>query len=322
MPIGSRPWRAARAGRGADLRILLIGGQGQLGLALRRSLAGLGTLSASIHAPIHVPTRAQCDLCDAASLQRCVRATQPGIIINAAACTDVDGAEDRPDVAMAVNARGPALLADLAHESGALLVHYCSDYVFDGRLGRPYVEADAANPVNAYGRSKLAGTCAVVQSKRHLILRAGWLYSAEGHNFLQTMVARLSAQQRVTVVADQIGAPTSAAQLAEVTTQLLVRYRRDPEQFPFGLYHVAAAGQTSWYGYACTIAKQMRAAGVPLAADAVQSVSSAQRPTRARRPLDTRLATTRLRDTFGITLAPWQDGVAQTLGCLLNPNRA
>jgi len=295
------------------VNVLLVGGQGQLGSALRRRLAGLGTL--------HAPPRVQCDLCDATSLQRCVRATRPDVIVNTAAYTDVEGAEDMPDVAMAVNARGPALLAEAANESGALLVHYSSDYVFDGTLGRPYAESDAPNPVNAYGRSKLAGDAAA-QAKRHLILRAGWLYSANGRNFLQTMVARLTAQQRVAVVADQLGAPTSAARLADVTAQLLARYVRDKENFPFGLYHVAAAGETSWYGYASYIAERLNAAGVPLAADAIQPVSSAERPTRAQRPLDTRLDTTRLRDTFGIVLPPWQEDVARTLACLpqTNPN--
>jgi len=298
------------------LNILLIGGQGQLGLVLRHSLAGLGQVIA--------PPRAQCDLCDAASVQGCVQATQPDIIVNAAAYTDVDGAEvasgNTADIAMAVNATGPALLAEAANTASALLVHYSSDYVFDGTLGRPYVEIDVPNPVNVYGRSKLAGDAAAARAKRHLILRAGWLYSVHGRNFLKTMVARLMQRQQIAVVADQIGAPTSAAQLAGVTRQLLVRYRHDRENFPFGLYHVAATGQTSWHGYACTIAGWLNAAGVPLAAHPIRSVSSAHRPTPARRPLDTRLDTTRLREVFDIQLPPWQSDIARTLACLIKEN--
>jgi len=267
-------------------------------------LVGLGQVIA--------PSRGECDLRDAAMLRQCVDAAQPTIIVNAAAYTDVDGAEDAPDVAMAVNARGPDLLAQVANESGALLVHYCSDYVYDGMLGRPYAETDACSPVNVYGCSKLAGSRAVARAKRHLILRVGWLYSAHGRNFLNTMVTRLMQGQRVAVVDDQFGTPTSATLLAEVTAQLLGRYLRDGSRFPFGVYHVAAAGYTNWYSYACTIARQINAT------DIVEPTSSAERPTRARRPLDTRLDTTRLRDTFGIQLPPWQDDVARTLAHLIN----
>jgi len=266
----------------------------------------------------------QCDICDVAALRRYVHATRPDVIINAAAYTDVDGAEGAPDLAMALNATGPALLAEAANASGALLLHYSSDYVFDGTLGRAYTETDATYPVNVYGRSKRAGDAAAAQAGRHLILRAGWLYSTQRRNFLKTMVARLSTRQRVAVVTDQIGAPTSAARLADVTAQLLVRYCHDRNQFPFGLYHVAAAGQTSWYGYACAIADYLGAAGMSLADGAVQPVLSADHltahPAAARRPPDTRLDATRLRDVFGIVLPPWQDDVVATLVCLLNPN--
>jgi len=287
--------------------ILLLGAQGQLGTALRHSLAGFGKLIA--------PPRAHCDLCGAVSLQKYLHATRPAIIINAAAYSHVDAAEDAPDLAMAVNANGPARLAEAANALGALLVHYSSDYVFDGTLGHPYVETDATHPVNAYGRSKQAGDAAAAQAARHLILRAGWLYGAGHRNFLAT---RLMQRQRVTVVSDQIGAPTSAAQLAQITAQLLTRYRCNPASFPVGLYHVAAAGQTSWYDYACYLAEQLGAAGVPLAANAVQAISSTQYITRAVRPHDTRLDTSRLRDTFAIALPAWQDDVARTLACLID----
>jgi len=296
------------------LNILLLGGTGQLGRALRHRLAGLGQVIA--------PPRRQCDVRDAASLRQCVDTTHPAVIVNAAAYTDVDGAEDAPDVAMAVNAHGPALLAEAADACGALLVHYCSDYVYDGTLGRPYVETevetevqpDAPNPVNVYGRSKLAGSRAASQAGRHLILRVGWLYSVHGRNFLKTMVARLMQGQRVRVVDDQFGAPTSVALLADVTAQLLARYLCGDSQFPFGTYHVAAAGYTSWYGYAKHIAGRLNAT------DILEPTSSAERPTRARRPLDTRLDTTRLRDTFGVQIPPWEDDVTRTLDHFVKTN--
>jgi len=298
------------------LNILLFGGQGQLGSALAYRLAELAELG-----KLSIPSRGECDVTDAASVQRCLHAMQPSIIINAAAYTDVDAAQDAPATTMAVNAVAPARLAEAANAVHALLVHYSSDYVFDGTLGRPYAETDTPRPLNVYGHSKWVGDMAAARAQRHLILRFGWLYSTRGRNFLKTMVARLTQSQRCRVVADQIGAPTSAALLADVTARLLARYARDPAAFPFGLYHVAAAGQTSWHGYACHIAAQLQAQGVPLAGEAIAAVSSREYPSRAPRPCDTRLNTARLCDVFGLSLPPWQNEVTCTLAELITPHR-
>jgi len=301
--------------------ILLLGASGQVGVALRRYLAWLGKLA--------TPGRAECDLARPSSLRDCVRALRPDMIVNAAAWTDVESAERQPVQAMSVNGDAVALLAHEATSLNALLVQYSSDYVFDGQLGRPYTETDVPNPLNAYGYSKLAGEQAACQSPRHLILRTSWVYSTHGNNFLKTMLALMGRRDRIDVVADQLGAPTGADLIARVTTRLLARYMRQHtsppggdntlETFPFGLYHVAASGQASWYSYACLIAEQTRSVGGTLALpdDGILPIASSDWPTQVLRPADSRLNTTRLCDTFGLTLPPWHNGVKRTAARLI-----
>jgi len=304
-------------------KIILLGASGQLGAELRRSLAPWGELTA--------PARAVCDLTRPAALRDYVRALRPDVIVNAAAWTDVEGAETAPDQAMAVNGEAPALLAREANALDALLVHYSSDYVFDGRLGRAYTEADTPNPLNAYGRSKLIGDKAVRQARRHVILRSGWIHGTHGRNFLKTLLCLILQRRHIEVVADQVGTPTGADLIADVTAHVLARYRRwhsagtdgDGANFPFGLYHLAASGQTSWHGYACHIAEQARAAGAPLALDldGIRPIPSSDWPTQAIRPAHSRLDTTRLCDTFGLRLPPWQASVQRSVARLIEGTR-
>jgi dTDP-4-dehydrorhamnose reductase len=295
------------------MKMLLTGRDGQLGFELVRALAPLGELVAV--------GRADCDLADvdadADALRALVRRHAPDVIVNAAAYTAVDRAESERDAAFAVNARAPGVLGEEAARLGALVVHYSTDYVFDGAGSRPWTEDDAPAPLGVYGSSKLAGERALAEAcARHLVLRTSWVLGAHGGNFAKTMLRLAAERDTLAVVDDQFGAPTSAALLADLTARLLRQYARDgADAFPFGTYHLAAAGETSWYDYARFVLGAARAAGRPLRAgpDAVQGVATADYPTAAQRPLNSRLDTSRFQLTFGLRLPPWQDGVGQVL---------
>ncbi|MFK3736238.1 dTDP-4-dehydrorhamnose reductase [Massilia sp. TN1-12] len=295
------------------MNILLTGKDGQLGAELRRALAPLGAVTAT--------GRAEADLADADALRALVRRVRPDVVVNAAAYTAVDRAESERDLAWAVNAVAPGVLGEEAARLGALAVHYSTDYVFDGAKEGAYTEDDVPAPLNAYGAGKLAGERALAAAApRHLILRTGWVLGAHGANFARTMLRLARERDSVRVVADQYGAPTPAALLADVTAQLLRRYAREgAEHFPYGTYHVASSGVTSWHGYARHVLAAALAAGHALAAtpDRVLPISTADYPTPARRPANSRLDTTRLRQTFGLVLPPWQDGVDRVLAHLL-----
>jgi dTDP-4-dehydrorhamnose reductase len=295
------------------MKILLTGRDGQLGFELVRALAPLGEVLAV--------GRADCDLADAGALRALVRSHAPDLIVNPAAWTAVDRAESEPDLAFAINAGAPGILGEEAARLGSLVVHYSTDYVFDGAGQAPYTEADTPAPHSVYGSSKLAGERALAQAcARHLILRASWVLGVHGGNFAKTML-RLAAEREVlSVVDDQVGAPTSAALLADLTAHLVRQYaREDRDAFPYGTYHVAAAGETSWYEYARFVLDAARAAGKPLrtGADGVRPVSTAAFPSAARRPANSRLDTSLFRDTFGLRLPPWQEGVREVLRHIL-----
>lgn len=283
------------------MNILLTGSNGQLGFELRRSLAPLGT--------VHAIGSADCDLADEIAVRALVRSFRPAVIVNPAAYTAVDAAERDLPRAEAVNARAPGVLAEEAERLGAKLVHFSTDYVFDGRKTTPYVETDTASPLNVYGQTKWAGEKAVQEAcSRHLILRTSWLLGAHGNNFLRTVLRLAAERDELAVVADQQGAPTSAALLADVTAELL---RKDLN----GLYHATAGGQTSWHAYACHIVERARAAGRPVrvARGAIRAISSAEFPTPARRPVNSCLDTRSLRHASGLELPPWQVGVDKVL---------
>jgi dTDP-4-dehydrorhamnose reductase len=291
-------------------KILLLGRDGQVGFALQRSLAALGDLTAL--------GRSGCDLASLDAVRARMHAARPDIVVNAAAYTAVDRAETEPELVMRVNAEAPGELARAAARSGALLVHYSSDYVFDGAKPAPYAESDAPAPLNAYGRGKLAGDMAVqAAGGRHLILRTSWVHGAHGGNFLKTMLRLLAERDTLRVTAGQTGAPTGAALIADVTASLIARYIASKgEDYPYGLYHLAAAGATTWYGYARLIVQQALAAGMTLRVtdpDAILPVSAAEYPLPAPRPANSRLDTGKIQAAFGVRLPPWQDGARDTV---------
>lgn len=293
-------------------KILLLGKDGQLGFELRRSLAPLGEVAAA--------GRREGDLTHPLQLARLVRREKPDVIVNAAAFTAVERAEEDPVRAMRINGEAAGELAALAASRGALIVHYSSDYVFDGAKAGSYVESDVPAPLNAYGRSKLAGERAVrAMNPAHLLFRTSWVYGAFGDNFLKTVLMALRQAEALRVVDDQRGAPTGAAFIADATALVLARYfAQGRDGFPFGLYHLAAAGAASWHEYACFIAAQARRAGLPvnLRPEDILPVASGQYPAAARRPLNSRLDTRLLARVFGIHAPPWRDGVAHALATL------
>jgi dTDP-4-dehydrorhamnose reductase len=279
------------------VRILLTGRQGQLGWELVRALAPLGELVAL--------DRAGLDLAVPDRIVSAVDAAQPDVIVNAAAYTAVDRAESEPEVAHSVNATAVRLLAREAERAGALLVHYSTDYVFDGAKGAPYVEEDRPNPLGAYGRSKLAGEQAIREvGAPHLILRTSWVYAARGNNFLLTMRRLLREKGTVRVVSDQIGAPTSAGALADATAELLRRHELSELGRMSGVYHATARASTSWHGFATEIARlEQPGAQQPLS---VVPISSSEYSSPALRPRNSRLSNEKLLSRFGISLPTWQ----------------
>jgi len=280
------------------VRILLTGRNGQVGQELSRALAPLGEIIAH--------DRSGLDLAVPDSIVAAVRSAKAEVVVNAAAYTAVDQAEREPEAAHAVNAGGVAVLAEEAKRAGALLIHYSTDYVFDGTLDRPYVEDDAPNPVNAYGQSKLGGERAIREIDcAHLILRTSWVYAERGRNFFLTMRRLLSERDKVRVVSDQDGAPTFAGSLADATGQLLRANGVAALRERSGVYHATAAGSTSWHGFATAIA---RLEGLP--PTRVIPIASDDYPTAARRPRNSRLSNEKLRRDFGVALPSWEASLA------------
>jgi dTDP-4-dehydrorhamnose reductase len=241
----------------------------------------------------------------------------PDIIINAAAYTAVDRAEDEIELAQRINGDAPGVLGAWAAQHAARVVHYSTDYVFDGTAARAYREDDATHPVSAYGRSKLAGEIALRESgARHLIFRTAWVYAARGHNFLRTMLRVGAERDTLRVVDDQIGAPTPARLIADVTAQVVAQWSLDETPTRDGVYHLVSSGQTSWCGFARAIFERARRAGLIERAPRVQAIRTDEYPTRATRPTWSVLDTAKLRDVFDVMLPDWQvalDGVMQEL---------
>lgn len=274
------------------MKVLLTGRTGQVGSALESVLAG----------DLVATERSTLNLADSGAIRRVVREVKPDAIVNAAAYTAVDRAESERELAMAINAAAPGALAEEARRLGALLVHYSTDYVFDGEKREPYVEDDAPNPLNAYGASKLAGEQAILASGcRYLILRTSWVYGPRGGNFMLTILRAARERPELRVVDDQVGAPTSSLAIARATAQLL----RTPGAA--GLYHLSAAGKTSWCGFARAILE--RAA----IATPVVPIRSADYPSPARRPRNSLLDNSRLRSAFSLSLPSWEEGLAEVM---------
>jgi len=280
------------------VKILLTGKNGQLGWELARALLPLGQIAAFDHAGL--------DLADAAAIRRRIDAVHPDVIVNAAAYTAVDKAESEPELALAINAAAPGLLAEEAARRGALLIHYSTDYVYDGAKAAPYVEADPAHPLGVYGRSKLEGELAVeISGADHLIFRTSWVYAARGANFLRTILRLAAEREELRIVADQVGAPTWARLIAEATAHALrqAMQERDGGQFDSDVFHLAAAGETSWHGFASAIVDGREG----LRVKQVTPITAAEYPLPAPRPANSRLNTDAFRARFGLALPDWRD---------------
>ena len=297
------------------MKLLLLGKSGQVGWELQRSLAPLGELVALDRQV----TDGLCgDISDLSALAQVIEAVRPDVIINAAAHTAVDKAQAEPELALRLNAEAPEVMAQAAKRLGALLVHYSTDYVFDGSGDAPRTEAAATGPLSVYGATKLEGEQLIQQSGcQHLILRTSWVYAARGGNFAKTMLRLAQEREKLTVIADQWGAPTGADLLADVTAHAIRHLRQRPQDG--GLYHCVAAGETNWHTYANYVITQARQAhpAIQIKANDITPVPTSAYPTPARRPLNSRLNTARLQATFGLTLPPWQQGVARMLAEIL-----
>jgi dTDP-4-dehydrorhamnose reductase len=298
------------------MKILLLGKNGQVGWELQRALSVLGEVVA-------LDRRGADGLCgdlnDLQGLAQTVRRVQPQVIVNAAAYTAVDQADSEPEMARTLNALAPGVLAREAQQIGAWLVHYSTDYVFDGVGNRPWRETDRPNPLSVYGQTKLEGEQQIASSGcRHLIFRTSWVYAARGGNFAKTMLRLAREREQLSVISDQIGAPTGADLLADVTAYAL-RQILPPVGHNYlvqpGIYHLAAGGETSWHGYALFVLDAARKAKQDLrvGADKVLPIPSGAYPTLARRPNNSRLDTGKLCATFGLSLPDWRQGVARML---------
>lgn len=299
------------------MKLLLLGANGQVGFELQRALAPLGDIVCATRSG-RLPGGAACeavDIADATALEALLGRQRPDVVVNAAAYTAVDRAEDEPQAAQAANADAPAVLARWCQQRDALLLHFSTDYVFDGKARRPYRENDPTAPLGVYGRSKLAGEEAVRASgARHMIFRTAWVYAARGQNFLRTMLRLAGERDVLRVVADQHGAPTPARWIAAASALALVRQPNGFNDARLGTFHLSAAGETCWHEFAEAIMADAGAAGLLPRAPQVEPIATADYPTRAARPAYSRLDNRRLQDTFALRLPDWRRGVAEVIG--------
>lgn len=293
------------------MTLLLLGKNGQVGWELQRALSPLGAVTACGR---------DADLLNPAGLRALIREVKPAAIVNAAAYTAVDRAESEPDLAQRINCDAPAVLAEEAARLGAWLVHYSTDYVFDGTKTGAYAETDVTAPINVYGRTKRDGEAAIMASGcHHLIFRTSWVHGAHGGNFIKTMLRLAAERSSLRVVADQIGAPTGAELTADVTAHALRCVIDRDGRHLSGLYHLAAAGETCWRDFAALVLAEAQRLGASLktAPEAVEPIKTSDYPTLARRPANSRLDTQKLRKAFGIYLPPWQAPVQRVVAELI-----
>jgi dTDP-4-dehydrorhamnose reductase len=292
------------------MRILLLGKNGQLGWELQRSLAPLGELIS-----LDSASRELCgDLSNFKGIKQTIQKTAPNIIVNAAAYTAVDKAENEPELTQILNAEAPKILAQGAKEQNARLVHYSTDYVFNGNSSQPYVETDTADPLNYYGKTKLEGDENIMTSGcSHLIFRTSWIYATLGRNFIKTILFLAQNRDKLTVVNDQIGSPTSAELIADITAYTLFTVKYKPEIS--GLFNLTAKGYTSWYEFAKFILEHVEKRNLPLKIHStyIDPISSVEFPLPAKRPLNSCLNTNKLENTFQLSLPAWQVGVSRIL---------
>lgn len=295
------------------MNILLFGKNGQVGWELQRSLAPLGKLTA-----LDFNSTDYCgDFSNPEGIAETIRCIHPDVIVNAAAHTAVDKAESEADFARLLNATTVAVMAREAASIGAWVVHYSTDYVFPGMGDAPWKEHDATGPLNVYGETKLAGEIAVAEHcKKHLIFRTSWVYASKGNNFAKTMLRLGKDRQALSIINDQYGAPTGAELLADCTAHALRVAFQTPDIA--GLYHLAAAGTTTWFDYAALVFDEAKKAGISLAVESLTPVPTTAYPTPARRPYNSRLNTDKFRNCFGLNLPDWEEGVKRMLAELLS----
>ena len=290
------------------MKILVTGKDGQVGHELMKTLAPLGKV-------IGVDVK-ECDLSQSAAIEALLDKVSPDIIVNPAAYTAVDKAESESTIAHAVNAQAPKILARYAARHNILLVHFSTDYIFDGTKEGAYQEDDEANPKSVYGKTKWLGEEAVRKmAAKHIIIRTSWVFGSHGVNFLKTMLKLAQERDRLSIVADQFGAPTSAKLLAEVTAQIIKELQEPGFYRKFGTYHVVAKGETSWHGYAKLVVEKANALGVvtKIAPDQIKAITTKEYPVPAPRPANSRLDTKKVLSTFSVRLPKWQDEVARVV---------
>lgn len=295
-------------------RILITGKNGQVGYELQRSLSPLAEVIAVGHL--------DCDFANESALRDLIQTLRPDIIVNAAAYTAVDKAESEPELANAINHLAPRVLAEEAKKLNSLIIHYSTDYVFDGNNQSPYFEKDTTNPQSVYGRTKLDGENAIAKiHAKHLIFRTSWVLGAYGNNFIKTILRLAGEKDQLKVVVDQHGAPTSAALLADVTAHIIARATRDGiNTLPFGLYHLSASGRTNWHEYACMVVKAGHCYGksLKLSAENINAITTSEYPTPAKRPYNSSLNTDKFQSAFGLVLPDWKVGVGHVLTQVLS----
>jgi|CXWL01.1.fsa_nt_gi dTDP-4-dehydrorhamnose reductase len=300
------------------MKILLFGKNGQVGWELQRSLTPLGELIALSSTNSSTNEEFCGDLTNLTGLTQTIRKVAPDIIVNAAAYTAVDKAENETELAHLINAQAPDILAQEAKRLNAWLIHYSTDYVFNGRGDQPYLETDATDPLNVYGKTKLEAEKNIMASGcSHLIFRTSWVYATYGNNFIKTILRLARQRDKLEIVNDQIGSPTSAELLADITAFTILSLKHEPKNS--GLYHLVAGGYTSWYNFARFVLEHARRENFPLKiqSEALLPIASIDFPLPAKRPLNSRLSTCKFENTFGLNLPAWQVGVSRTLAEIL-----
>ena len=297
------------------MKILVTGKNGQVGFELMRSLAPLGTVVG-----IDID---ECDLQDILGIERLLDKVQPELIVNPAAYTAVDKAESEPALAHSINAKAPEVMAQYAGRHNIPIIHYSTDYVFDGLKEGQYLETDEVNPQSVYGKTKALGEAAVRNNApKHIILRTSWVFGSHGENFLKTILRLAQERDKISIVSDQVGSPTSAALLADVTAEIVKQIFEPGAIQKYGTYHLVSEGETSWHGYAQLIVAIANALEVKtkIHSDAIQPMKTADYPLPAPRPANSRLDTTKIKNVFMLTLPSWQDDVTKVLQVLIDPN--
>jgi len=299
------------------MKILVTGKNGQVGFELMRSLAPLGTV---VGVDID-----ECDLQDILVVERLLDKVQPELIVNPAAYTAVDKAESEPALAHSINAKAPEVMAQYAGRHNIPIIHYSTDYVFDGLKEGEYLETDEVNPQSVYGKTKALGEAAVRNNApKHIILRTSWVFGSHGGNFLKTILKLAQERDKLSIVSDQVGSPTSAALLADVTAEIVKQLFEPGAVQKYGTYHLVSDGETSWHGYAQMVVAIANALEVKtkISSDSIQPIKTADYPLPAPRPANSRLDTTKIKNVFMLTLPSWQDGVEKVVLGLINQKAA